>query len=359
MTAPVLRLVGDAALPPAPRVVVAIPVCNEVEHIGACLRALDRQQGARADRVLLLFNGCTDGTEAEVRRIMPHLQTDMDMITRELRGTQATAGFARSLAIRLAAAGLTGPDVLMTTDADSRVAPDWVAGNLAALHRGADAVCGRAVIDPAEARLIPAHLHADDALERELAGLIDELTHLLDPDPYDPWPRHFEHSGASIAVRVDAWRRAGGVPPIASGEDRAFICRLRQIDARIRHAPGVRVTVSARTVGRAAGGMADTIRRRIVRQDEFIDAAIESAPDRVRRISLRSHARMLWEGTGTDHAGLAHGIGVAHGLVRKALAAPFFGAAWARLERASPVLRARARPNWTRMADFPRTTSPP
>jgi GT2 family glycosyltransferase len=349
MTAPLLRLVGDAQLPPAPRVAVAIPVRNEVEHIGACLLALDRQQGARADRVLLLLNGCTDGSEAEVRRIIPHLQTNIDMITRQLHGAQATAGFARSLAMRLAAAGLTGRDVLMTTDADSQVAPEWIAANLAALQRGADVVCGQAVIDPAEARLIPAQLHADDALERELACLIDELTHLLDPDPHDPWPRHGEHSGASIAVRVAAWRRAGGVPPIASGEDRAFIDRLRQIDARIRHAPGVRVTVSGRTVGRAAGGMADTIRRRIVRQDEFIDSAIEPAADRLRRISWRAQARALWEGLGTDHVGLARGMGVTSGLVRCALAAPFFGAAWARLERASPLLCARA----VRFVDLP------
>jgi len=349
MTGPALRLVGGTAQPAAPRVVVAIPVRNEVDYIGACLQALDEQHGARADRVLLLLNGCTDGTGAQVRHIMQHLDVDVDVVTRDLHGPQANAGFARSLAMRLAAAGLAADDVLMTTDADGRVAPDWIAGNLAALQRGADAVCGQAIIDPAEARLIPAHLHADDALERELACLIDELAHLLDPDPHDPWPRHSEHSGASIAVRVAAWRRAGGVPTIASGEDRAFIERLRQIDARIRHAPGVRVTVSGRTLGRAAGGMADTIRRRIVRQDDFIDAAIEPAADRLRRISLRAHARTLWEGHGTDHAGLMRGMGLSAGLMRSALAAPFFGAAWARLERASPVLRPRP----VRFVDLP------
>jgi hypothetical protein len=229
------------------------------------------------------------------------------------------------------------------------VAPDWIGGNLAALHRGADVVCGQAVIDPAEARLIPAHLHQDDALEREFACLVDELTHLLDPEPHDPWPRHSEHSGASIAVRVADWRRAGGVPPIASGEDRAFIDRLRQIDARIRHAPSVRVTVSGRTLGRAVGGMADTIRRRIIRQDEFIDSALEPAADRVRRMSLRAHARQLWHGVRPDHASLAQRMGVAPALARRALAAPFFGAAWARLERASPVLRPRA----VRFVDLP------
>ena len=213
----------------APHVVVAIPVCNEVERIEACLQALDRQTGAQAGKVVLLLNNCDDGTAACVRRIEPALAIECEIIERELEGEQASAGYARSLALRYAAIGLVDHDLLVTTDADGEVAENWIAANLAAFACGADAVCGRAEIDPVEARLISAHLHEDDARECRLGALNDEIAALLDPDPHDPWPRHTEHSGASIAVTVSAWRRAGGMPAMPSGEDRAFIDRLRGI----------------------------------------------------------------------------------------------------------------------------------
>jgi len=40
--------------------------------------------------------------------------------------------------------------------------------------------------------------------------------------------------------------------------------KLRLVDTKIRHAPEVSVSVSGRLKGRAAGGMADMIRRRLV-----------------------------------------------------------------------------------------------
>jgi len=42
--------------------------------------------------------------------------------------------------------------------------------------------------------------------------LLAELEGWLDPDPADPLPRHHQHFGASLAVTVDAYRRAGGLP---------------------------------------------------------------------------------------------------------------------------------------------------
>jgi GT2 family glycosyltransferase len=324
-----------------PRVVIAIPVRNEEAHIGPCLRALAKQEAAQPDRVLLFLNGCTDGTEDRIRDVARDLDLNIILVKRDLRGAKANAGFARRLALRHAAHGLADDDVLITTDADGQVAPDWIESNLEWLRQGADAVCGRAEIDPVDALLIPPHLRDDDARECQLATLLDELASLIDPDPNDPWPRHTESSGASIAVTVAAFRGAGGIPPVASGEDRAFIEGLRRFDARIRHAPTVAVTVSGRMQGRAAGGMADTIRRRIVQQDEFTDSTIEPAVDRFRRLSLRAHARALWMGLRTDSQLLVQALDTTELTVDRALSSPFFGLAWAALERECPTLHAQ------------------
>jgi hypothetical protein len=54
------------------------------------------------------------------------------------------------------------------------------------------------------------------------------------------------------------------------------------------------VSVSGRWIGRAPGGMADTIRRRMQRQDEFTDEQVEPAVDACRRYDFRSRARRAW-----------------------------------------------------------------
>ncbi len=108
------------------------------------------------------------------------------------------------------------PDgVLLTTDADAVAAPDWIERNCKAIASGAEVVCGRVVLHPSEAALIPAHLQADDALECRLIELLDRIADRLDPDPADPLPRHTEAAGASLAVTPAAFRRVGGIPALA------------------------------------------------------------------------------------------------------------------------------------------------
>jgi hypothetical protein len=254
-----------------------------------------------------------------------------------LSSKRANAGYARRLAMELAAQEAGTDGILLTTDADSVVGSDWVARNLMAIRAGADIVCGRAIIDPTEATMIPAHLHADDALECELITLIDELAWALDPEPHDPPPRHTEASGASLAVTVDAYSRVGGIPDIATGEDRAFVKALWMIDAKVRHDPSICVTVSGRIDGRAEGGMADAIRRRMQQQDEFTDDQVEPALDAMRRYRLRQRVRNAWNGS-KDPA-LATDLAVLPSMLQKILAQRYFGGAWADLEARSPNLR--------------------
>ncbi len=313
---------------------MALPVRDEEDRLGPCLAALF-DGSVRPDAVVVLLNNCSDGSERITREAAG--RWPVHPLACRLPPEQANAGHARALAMRHADALCGDGDVLLTTDADGVVAPGWLAANLAAFAGGAEAVCGRAVIDPVEALLIPAHLHEDDARETRLTTLLDEIASRLDPDEADPWPRHTEHSGASIAVRCALYRRAGGLPACESGEDRAFVDALQRLDARVRHASDAVVTVSGRTEGRARDGMADAIRRRIMRQDELTDDRLEPARDAWRRVVLRAGARAAWAQGGTG-CGLAHDLGLGAAVVSDLLGGAHFGAAWAALSALSPRL---------------------
>lgn len=329
-------------------IVVAIPAKDEAERIGACLLAL-ADQTCRPDAVLVLANNCSDGTPAIASGMAPALPYRLDMEGHDFPMRHANAGQARRLAMALSERRVRPDGILLTTDADAVALPEWIERNCQAIATGADVVCGRVVLHPSETALIPAHLHADDALECRLIALLDRLADRLDPDPADPLPRHIEAAGASLAVTQAAFRRIGGIPAQPSGEDRAFVRALARIDARIRHDPSVVVSVSGRTIGRAPGGMADTIRRRMERQDEFADEQVEPAVDAYRRYDFRSRVRRAWRRQSPPPE-LAIDLGISPHRLECMLAERYFGSAWACIEAASPFLTRRR----VRFSELPR-----
>jgi hypothetical protein len=332
-------------------VVVAIPVRNEVDRIGSCLAALAAQSEA-PDTIVLLFNNCDDGSEAEAKKMARHLPFYLEAISVQLAPTQANAGTARRLAMLHASRIAGNHGVLLTTDADAVVAHDWVSRNIAGLAAGADTVCGRIIVDPVEALAIPAHLHDDDLLECELLDLLDEIAFALDPCPHDVRPRHVQASGASLAISTHNFRRVGGVPKVPSGEDRALVHALMLMDARVRHDNEIEVVVSGRLNGRAPGGMADTISRRMRQQDEYADDLVEPAADAYRRADFRRRVRVAW----LSHrdrcfpGDLAADLRLAPSRFSVILSKPFFGMAWDHVQRESPVLPRRR----VRFVDLPR-----
>lgn len=336
--------------------VVAIPVRDEAERIGGCLAALARQS-VPTDHIVLLLNNCTDRT-ADLVRGLPQAHHRLHIIESKLDESLASAGFARALAMKhaasLAASSRNQEAVILTTDADAEVPENWVEANLRAIEQGADAVCGMAVIDPLEALFIPRHLHEDDAREVAYGRLLDKIASMVLPDPADPWPRHTEGSGASIAIRASMLREVGGMPCVPSGEDRALIERLRLIDARVRHDPRISVVVSGRIEGRAQGGMADTMRRRILKQDEFVDHRIEPAWAAFYRLRMKRRISLLWEKPSDVRLyQLARLLAIAPKVLMDAVGTPYFGLAWSRIERASPLLSQRR----VRFVDLPRETA--
>jgi hypothetical protein len=320
-------------------IVVAIPAKNEAERIEACLLGL-AQQTCRPHAVVVLANNCSDGTPAIASGLAQGLPYRLQVECRDFPMQHANAGQARRLAMALSEQRVRPDGVLLTTDADAVPAPDWIERNCKAIASGADVVCGRIVLHPSESVLIPARLQADDALECRLIELLDRIADRLDPDPVDPMPRHTEAAGASLAVTQAAFRRVGGIPALPSGEDRAFVRVLARIDARIRHDASVVVSVSARTIGRAPGGMADTIRRRMQRQDEFTDEQVEPAVDAYRRYDFRCRVRRAWRRQSRP-PGLAIDLGISPHLMDRMLGERCFGNAWACIEAASPFLTRR------------------
>ncbi|AWV21365.1 Glycosyltransferase involved in cell wall biogenesis [Roseomonas mucosa] len=352
---PVFRESLQLRLPPGPPppALVAIPARDEAEAMPVCLAALAAQ--AMPDGlplapgrfgVVLLVNNSRDGTAALARDMAGRLPFPLLVLEESLPPELAHAGEARRRAMEAAAFWLERdavPDaVLLTTDADGRPARDWVARNLLALEAGADAVLGLITVDPEEhERALPAALRQRSAEEERYDSLLVELAARLDPDPADPWPRHDCESGASMAVALDAYRRAGGLPSQALGEDRAFCDALRRIDARLRHAPEAVVEVSCRLHGRAQGGMADTMRFLIGATDAPIEGRLEPALDAARRYRLRALARRLFRAPLDAVAAEAAGFGLEGPALAALLAQPSFGRAWEAVAAASPALRQR------------------
>lgn len=249
--------------------VVCIPARNEAERLPLLLASLAGQEGAGPDtpvRVVVLANNCTDGTAQVVREAqedgaLPGL--DLRLIEATLEGAEAHVGTARRMALEAGADWLAeggGEDgVLLTTDADARLPADWLAANLQALE-DAEIVGGRLVIDGDEA-IDPTVADLNARVERYWTG-VRRIEELLDPLPFDPAPRHGDHTGASLAFPASLYRAVGGLPPLPCGEDNALVGLMRDGGARLRHCPRVSVRVSARRDGRVAGGMATEMARR-------------------------------------------------------------------------------------------------
>jgi len=318
-------------------IIIAIPVKNEEAQIGACLDSLGKQTRA-FDRLVLLLNNCTDSTLGICNRFRGE-RRGVEIFEKTLYDTLASAGEARRLALHFAAQ--TVPDsVILTTDADAVLERSWIEKNIQEIEAGAEVVCGKAEINPQDALKIDQALHEDDKRETFFLTLLDEINVLLNPDPFDPWPRHQQQSGASIAMRSDVLRMAGGPPHVAACEDRVLIEKLRLVDARIRHAPDIMVQVSGRLEGRAAGGMAETIRRRMIHQDALTDEKLEPSIDAFRRAMAQARLRAVRQGI-EDSQALATDLLINPAEIDCILQTEFYGQAWAGIQKVSPVLRRR------------------
>lgn len=322
------------AAPTAPvDAVVAIPARNERARIERCLDACRRSAAVSGLRVRLvvLVNGTDDDTAARAagwahRRAFPVTVIDVDFAA-----SLAHAGGARRLALDIASLDVPSNTLLLTTDADARPRLSWIRANAVHLHAGANLVCGHVALDPEEAAQLTAPVEAVGELEAAYGTAARELEHLLDPDPFNPWPHHGQAAGASLAIRVRDLAAVGGVPLVSVGEDRALVRRVRAAGMAVVHAADVEIEVSCRTHGRAAGGMADALRERAANLDPNCDESLEPAVALRARLVARASLRARWNRTEARAQALST-LGL-HGRSATELArVERFAAAWDRIE---------------------------
>jgi hypothetical protein len=274
------------------RAAVAIPVHNEAELIGACLRALDAQREAPPFTVVLLLNNCTDGTADAVATIAGELRFPIVAYDITLPPELSDAAWARRL-VTNAACEFAGADgYILTTDADSRVDETWIATHARRFSEGLDVVCGFVTPDLADGPPPSFEMIVRGAMEFEYSQLMAELHALVDPDPCDPWPTHIVETGANLAVRARVLAALGGIPHVCPGEDRAFVEIARRKGFSIKHEFSTNVVTSSRVRGRAEGGWSADLQARTNNQRDTCHERLEPAKLTYRRARMRRRLRV-------------------------------------------------------------------
>lgn len=295
---------------PPPRdelqVCVIIPAKDEAANLPATLAALATQTDVHGQpvasgcfEVIVLANNCTDATAAVVRqqaRLFPQLVVHVAEIS--LSVAKAHVGRARRLLMDEACARLeqvgSQAGIIASTDADTCVAPMWLAGIQAEIAAGADAVGGRIHTVIKGAKLLPLRrLQTRDTAYRLLCARLEDL---LDPNVVDPWPRHHQHFGASLALTTHAYRVVGGLPEVRFLEDEALCQALRRHDLQLRHSPGVQVLTSARQQGRVEVGLSWQLREWLNMSRQHREPHVESPRQLAALWRIRRQLRAYWAG---------------------------------------------------------------
>lgn len=205
-------------------IAVIVPAHDEAAVIGRCLASIARaalHPGLAGEAVVTVvaLDDCRDDTAAHCR--LPGVVTTC---------VQARCvGVARARAAELALA--MGARWIASTDADSQVPPDWLAGQLGS---GSEAFCGMVAVDD--------WLDYPEPVRRAYGR-----GHRLRDG-------HRHVHGANLGISAQAYLGCGGFAPLACGEDVALIDAVAAAGHRIAWRARPLVLTSARRHARAPGG---------------------------------------------------------------------------------------------------------
>ncbi|MVM38100.1 glycosyltransferase [Spirosoma sp. HMF3257] len=284
-----------------------MPARNEADYLEYALDALrtQRQSNGRPMpmweyEVLVLLNNCTDQSVTIAQRYQQRYPAfSLRIASIQLPPEKANVGNARRLLMdeaykRLMSVG-NPTGIIASTDSDTQVDTYWIAQIRAEMDKGCEAVGGRILTHPNNNPVRLNHLR--DVTYRML---IAQLEAYLDPSPSDPWPRHFQHFGASIALTCAAYQRVGGLPNVPYLEDEALYKALVRMDTRIRKSPQVRVMTSSRMQGRVEVGFSEQLRYWETMNQARKCQVVEAAGAIVQRIQNRQRLREIWQNRATQ-----------------------------------------------------------
>jgi GT2 family glycosyltransferase len=227
---------------PIRAVAAIVPAHNEHDLLPDCLAALRHAAGhpglhGTPVLVLVVADQCTDHTAFVAHRAGAHVAlTEAHNV-----GVARSVGAARAAEI-LEREGFRDDEIWFAyTDADTLVPPDWLARHLAHAAEGYSAVLGTVRVNDWSPR--------------------PPGTAALFEDRESRVPESERVHGANLGIRADVYRRAGGFPALAGGEDHALAASLRRLGFRVKPAPDMTVTTSARISHRVAGGFSDYLNR--------------------------------------------------------------------------------------------------
>ena len=323
---------------------IIIPAKDEARRIQSCLTAAGQAAAlVKPDRVglIVVVNNTTDATANHVSSWAAGQDVPVILIVCHFDPADAGVGSARRLGFDLGYRTVQSNGALLTTDADTLVASDWVRRNLAEL-RSADLICGKVNAIASEAAALPPEIAGHGSAEGDYVAAAVELAALLDPRPHDPAPTHHNAPGASLAIRRKVYAAVGGLPIIQIGEDRALAALVEDHDFRVRYADTVVVETSCRMTGRTEGGMAGALRARAFEANPFADEWLEPAATFYRRHRLRAALRAVWPNETRLRQILGAHLGP--GIARTIMAADrpgHFGQFFYSVEQTAPALARR------------------
>ena len=221
---------------------VVIPAHNEVRRLPRCLKSILTAAACVPVpvSVVVVLDSCDDGSA----RLGGQFGSDVHFIEVDVRsvGAARAAGFQHARKI----CATTGSDEsgiwYATTDADTRVDPDWLIRQLAS---GADMVLG--IVRIANWRQFPGRV-----IQRYLRAY-DAKT--------DPDGGHRHIHGANMGFTAQSYWSVGGFADLSSEEDVDLVHRFEAAGHRVHRDAGLSVATSARQVGRAPNGFAAHLRK--------------------------------------------------------------------------------------------------
>lgn len=220
---------------------VVVPARDEEALLPACLDAIDGAVRSLAlarpglvVSVLVVLDGCTDGTEALVRR-----HPSAEALTIETRSAGAARRHGMAEVARRTARHDWASTWVAGTDADTVVPPHWLTRQVELAESGIELVVG--TVEPDAGDLDP--------------GVLAEWW-----AAYSLREGHEHVHGANLGFTLEAYLGVGGYPSLREHEDVALVNLLRGAGVRWCATSEVHVTTSGREHGRTPGGFAGYLR---------------------------------------------------------------------------------------------------